>query len=104
MVDLLENALSSAESEAELRGIAEVDPAVERERRAYLDLHATLLEQYPGKHVAIHGGELVDVDDDFEVLLARIERRFPDVFVWLAQVNDLPTPTFNLRSPRFLPS
>jgi hypothetical protein len=36
------------------------DGTVEREKAAYIALHPMLLEKYPGEHVAIYGGQLID--------------------------------------------
>ena len=38
--------------------------AVEREKQAYIAMHSQLLENYAGKHVAIHAGQIVDHDED----------------------------------------
>ena len=81
---------------------SESDPAVEREMQAYIAMHPTLLEEYLGEHVAIYQGKLIDHDKDPGALLARIDAKFPDEFVWTTQVGSEPVRTFVLRSPRIL--
>ncbi len=78
------------------------DAAVEREMQAYIALHPTLKQQYLGQHVAIYGGQLVDVDTDYGALYTRIDAQYPDEFVWLATVAEEPMPTLVFRSPRFV--
>ncbi|MCL4870295.1 MAG: hypothetical protein KJ063_15125 [Anaerolineae bacterium] len=78
------------------------DPAVQREKTAYLAMHTTLKESYLGQYVAIHKGQLVDWDEDYMALFQRIDEQYPDQFVWLTQVNDEPTRTITVRSPGFL--
>lgn len=77
------------------------DPAVEREREAYIALHPILLKQYPHEHVAIHDGKLVDHDKDGLALSLRIHQRFPDEFVWIAPLKTHAIEEWVMRSPRF---
>lgn len=102
IADLLDEAVASAEDADMSRTEAKRDPAVEREKRAYIAMHPTLVQDYLGKYVAIHGGELVDFDDDFSALLKRIERAYPNTFVWLTKVGPEPIRTIVHRSPRLL--
>ena len=78
------------------------DTAVEREMQAYIALHPMLKQQYLGQHVAIYGGQLVDVDTDYGALYTRIDAQYPDEFVWLTTVAEEPMPTQVFRSPRFV--
>ena len=80
------------------------DVAVEREMQAYITLHPELIEKYFGQHVAILGGQMIDVDADYDALYERIDAKYPDQFVWLTKVEEDPVPTLVFRSPRFLPS
>jgi len=80
----------------------EPDPAVEQERQAYIAMHPFLKANFLGKHVAIYQGQLVDYDDDFGALYARIDAQYPDVFVWLDTVSEEPLETITLRSPIFV--
>jgi hypothetical protein len=79
------------------------DANVEREMQAYIALHPMLKEKYLGRHVAIFGGQLIDVDEDYGALYARIDAQYPDRFVWLATVEEDPMPTLVFRSPRLEP-
>ncbi|GIK58675.1 MAG: hypothetical protein HND44_18180 [Chloroflexi bacterium] len=72
--------------------LAEVDPQLEQEKAAYLQLFPQLKRQYAGQYVAIHGSELVD-----GALFERIDERYPDTFVWLTRVADEPIRTLNFR-------
>jgi hypothetical protein len=80
---------------------AEADPAVEREKAAYIRLHPHLKSRYLGQYVAIYGGELVDHDEDNGALFERIDERYPDTFVWMTRVEEEPIGTIHFRSPRF---
>ena len=79
-----------------------VDPDVEREKTAYIRLFPQLKKQYAGQYVAIYQGQLIDHDADYGVLFERIDENYPDVFVWLTQVEDEPIGTITFRSPLFL--
>lgn len=81
---------------------SEPDPAVERERDAFIAMHPMLKERYSDQYVAIHDGALIDQDHDYAALYARIDRAYPDEFVWLAAVMDEPLPTIHHRSPRLI--
>lgn len=72
---------------------SEPDPQVEREKAAYLQLYPRLKEQYAGQYVAIHGGKVVDYDEDYGALFERIDDRYPDTFVWLTRVEGEPIGT-----------
>ena len=79
------------------------DTAVTREMDAYIAMHSMLREKYPGQHIAIFRGELVDRDEDFSALYKRIDSQYPDDFVWLTKVREEAIPTLHFRSPRLLP-
>ena len=83
--------------------ITDEEVAVEREMQAYIALHPMLKEKYLGQHVAIFGGQLIDVDADYGALYERIDAQYPDRFVWLATVEEDPMPTLVFRSPRLEP-
>jgi Family of unknown function (DUF5678) len=80
---------------------SEPNEAVDREMKAYVAMHPQLKQQFLGKHVAIYGGELIDMDDNFAALYARIDAKYPDEFVWLTPVEEEAIPTIVVRSPRF---
>lgn len=76
------------------------DDAMEREMRAFIQMHPVLKKKYLGQHVAILNGQLIDVDEDYGALYERIDAQYPDQFVWMAKVEDEPMPTLVFRSPR----
>ncbi len=82
---------------------AEPDPAVEQERAAYLRMYPDLQKTHAGQYVAICNGELVDFDSDEAALFARIDDLYPDKFVWMTRIEDVPEKEIVLRSPRFTP-
>lgn len=82
-------------------GSTSEDNDIARERAAYMRLHSMLLEKYPGQHVAIYGGQLVDHDLDDVALSLRIYQRFPNDFVWIAPVKQEPLEEWVVHSPRF---
>lgn len=80
----------------------EQDKRVEQEREAYIAMYPALKKNFFGKHVAIYQGRLVDFDDDYDALYARIDDNYPDLFVWLDTVGEEPMDMINLRSPLFV--
>lgn len=76
---------------------------MDREDAAYQAMHAELFEKYAGQYVAIHNGELVDVDEDEMALYMRIDERFPDEVILLKRVMTLPEPDLYIPSFRLLP-
>lgn len=93
---------SSAAISGEVDDWSEPDEVVEREMQAYIAMHPQLKKQFLGKYVAVHGGKLVDVDDNFDALYERIDARFPDEFVWLTPVEAEAISTILVRSPHFV--
>jgi hypothetical protein len=89
-----------AVSVADAPAALDEDAAVEREMQAYMALHSQLLPEYRHQYVAIHGGQLIDHDEDYETLLRRIEAAYPDEFVWLTEVEEQPIQEVFFRSPR----
>ncbi|MBU6352275.1 MAG: hypothetical protein KGS73_19250 [Chloroflexi bacterium] len=81
---------------------SEADEAVDQEIAAYHRLHSDLWRKYPGQHVAIHNGRLVDHDADGLALSHRIYSRYPDTFVLVRQVEAQPERVIQLRSPRYI--
>lgn len=80
----------------------ELNAAADQEMDAYVAMHPELKARFLGKHVAIYGGQLVDMDDDYEALYLRIDKKYPDQYVWLTTVREEPIPTLTFRSPRIL--
>ena len=77
---------------------------VDQEKSAYRALHDWLWQNYPGEHVAIYQGQLVDHDADGLALSRRIYHRFPAEFVLIRQVEAEPDRILQFRSPRFAPT
>ena len=81
------------------------EPAgVGQEKAAYRALHGWLWQNYPGEHVAIYQGQLVDHDPDGLALSRRIYQRFPTEFVLIRQVEAETERILQFRSPRFAPT
>ncbi|KAA3662994.1 MAG: hypothetical protein DWQ04_11860 [Chloroflexi bacterium] len=98
--DVLATVVDEGLAQAKLSPEAE-DPAMAREKAAFLKLFPMLQEKYAGQHVAIFGGELVDHDQDGMALSRRVYARYPDKFVWIAPVHESPLPEFRSRSFRW---
>lgn len=60
---------------------------IKAEAEAYQAMHAELVKQYLYQHVAIYNGKLVDRDEDFQQLHARIRQRFGRQPVLLRRVE-----------------
>lgn len=76
------------------------DSDVEAEMQAYIALHPRLVRQHKNQYVAVHKGQLVDYDDDYGALLARVEVAYPNRFVWITKVTEQPIRELVFRSPR----
>lgn len=76
--------------------------AMEREQTAFDRLHESLLADYEGQYVAIHGGKLVDADRDPISLARRILAGYPDQVVHIRQVRRDPEQELRMRSPRIV--
>jgi hypothetical protein len=85
-------------SSSKVVDLSEPDETVEQEMLAYLDMHPTLWEQYPGQYVAIYQRQLIDHDDHLEALYERIDSRYPDEFVWITRVEFEPIKTVHIPS------
>lgn len=102
ILEILANTFSHEETNTEpgqLTSLPDID--VEREKKAYFALHKTLWRQYPGQHVAIYNGELIDHDMDGVALSKRVYKHYPDKFVLIRQVDQELDPILHFRSPRF---
>lgn len=63
-----------------------------REAEAYDRLWRKLRKTHAGKWVAIHNGEVIDVDDDGGVLYDRVRAKYGDEAIFFTQVDpDSPT-------------
>lgn len=97
----LEQTLPFVEEEfAEKFPQTDPDEDVEKERNAYLTLHADLLKQYPDEYVAIQNEQLVDHDTNKSALYARINQHYPEQFVLIRRVIAEPEPTYQFHATR----
>lgn len=60
---------------------------IKAEADAFRSMHAELVEKYPRQYVAIHNGQVVDHDQDFQSLHTRIRQRFGRQPVLLRRVE-----------------
>jgi hypothetical protein len=63
---------------------------LEAEVQAFERMHPQLVKQYLGQFVAVHEGQIVDADVDFETLFLRLEKYLRDVPVLIRQVSAEP--------------
>lgn len=80
---------------------AEIQRAIHHEAEAFRAQHAELWLKYPGRYVAMYQGRVVDDDLDQVALLARVEDKYPDSPVMIAQVLPEPEETYTASSPRW---
>ena len=73
---------------------------IKAEAEAFRSMHAELAEKYVGQYVAIHDGNVVDYDEDFQALHSRIRQRFGRQPVLLRRVEAEPKRVLVFRSPR----
>ncbi len=71
-----------------------------QEAQAYARLHPELVKHFFNQFVAIHKGQLLDNDEDFETLFLRVQSRLGDLPVLIQQVLDSPVEEWSFRSPR----
>lgn len=65
-------------------------PKGEREYRAFLHLLPRLLPTHRGQYVAVHEGQVVDVDADDVALILRVHARYGYVPIHVGLVTDVP--------------
>ena len=87
VAQFLEEELPAEGEEETVINWAEADESVDQEIAAYHRLHPDLWRKYPGQHVAIQNGRLVDHDADGLALSRRVCSRYPDTFVLIRQVE-----------------
>ncbi len=78
------------------------DKKLAAEAEAYAACHSQLKEQYFGQFVAMHRGEVVDVDPDFEPLFLRIQQNFAGITVLVRRVMEDVVPEFSAPAPRLV--
>lgn len=74
----------------------------ELEFEAFQQMHSVWGEQFPGQYVAVHGGQLIDHDTSFQLLLGRISALYPDEFVLIRPVREEPEIVYDHRSIRWV--
>ena len=92
VIDLVETAIHTYLRQVEREQI-------EAEAEAYQKLHPALTQRYLGQYVAIHQGQIIDHDKDFQQLHARIRQRFGRRPVLLRRVEEVPERELLFRSP-----
>ncbi len=63
---------------------------IAEESKAYRRQHAELRARYFGRYIAMHRGEVVDQDVEFQVLWQRVRQRFGRTPVMITQVGEDP--------------
>lgn len=63
---------------------------ISEESKLYRQHHAQLKEQYLGKYIAMHQGQVVDHDQEFTALRQRVRHRFEHVPVMITLVEETP--------------
>ncbi|MCW5853939.1 MAG: hypothetical protein KIT87_27985 [Anaerolineae bacterium] len=61
---------------------------VATESRLYRQQHAALKERYFGQYIAMHEGQVVDVDTDYQVLYRRVRSQLGDAAVMITLVGE----------------
>ncbi len=87
----LEHKVSISEilTEAVRRYLWELDRRkISEESKIYRQRHAELKTQYLGQYIAMHDGQVVDHDADFQTLHQRIRQRFERTPVMITLVED----------------
>ena len=79
---------------------SERDDQWERERQAFLNLEPALMQTDCGKFVAVHGGEVVDRDDDEVQLGLRVYGKYGYLPIFFGLVSETPLPPVRVPSPR----
>lgn len=73
---------------------------LETEITAFELMHKDLKAQYLGSFVAVHDGQVVDSDEDFEPLFLRVREQLEPVPVLIRRVDAEPQMELCFRSPR----
>ncbi len=77
---------------------AELHDGFEEQRSVFEQLAPNLSDPYEDSYVAIHGGEVVDSDADFQTLVARFFEAYGDAAVYIGYVGSKP-PVVRIPSP-----
>lgn len=66
---------------------------------AFVQQHETLKQKYFGQFVAMHDGQVIDADEDFESLFLRVQDKLPDTPVLFRLVSEVVETVFRGRVP-----
>ena len=82
--------ISEILAEAVQRYLWELDRRkISEESKIYRQRHAELKAEYLGQYIAMHNGQVVDHDTDFQTLRQRIRQRFERTPVMITLVEDV---------------
>jgi hypothetical protein len=73
---------------------------IKAEAEAFRRMHPLLVKEHLGQYVAVHNGQLIDYDEDFQALHNRIRQQYGRRPVLLRQVTREPVRVLLMRSPR----
>lgn len=74
---------------------------ISEEAAIYRSRHAELRQNYFGKYVAMHDGEVVDYDSNMDMLWRRVRQRFGRTPIMIALVGASPEDTYVRHAFRF---
>ena len=73
---------------------------IAEESKAFRRQHAELKGRYLGQYIAMHKGQVVDFDTDFQALRERVRQRFGRAAVMITLVEDVAEPSLIRRGFR----
>lgn len=73
---------------------------IAEESKVYRRQHAELKERYLGQYIAMHRGQVIDHDTDFQTLRQRVRRQFGRAAVMITQVEEIAEPEYIRRGFR----
>jgi hypothetical protein len=73
---------------------------IEAEKQEFLSQHNQLKETYLGQFIAMHQGQVIDHDQDFEPLHQRIRQKYGREAILIRRVEVEPERPLLIRSPR----
>ena len=74
---------------------------ISRESALYREQHSEIKKQYLGQFIAMHQGQIVDHDLEFQPLFERIRARFGNIAVMIKKVEEEPETVIYRRGFRF---
>jgi predicted DNA-binding protein len=73
---------------------------LQEEGAAFEQMHADLKARYFNQYVAVHQGQVIDSDAEFEPLFLRVHSQFGDVPIYISRVVETPQQEWRFRSVR----